>query len=80
VKPNRAVLTILRERLKPGQAWFAYRNPAMDSVGLGHFEFVRCGPGCEFTKPPARMPESPQSESWQYTLVGRVNLTTGEIE
>lgn len=78
-KPDPAVLTILRERLKSGQAWFAYQNVAPDSANLGHLQFLCCGPGCTFTEPPARMPDTAQSINWRYILVGRVDLTTGEI-
>jgi hypothetical protein len=52
-KPDSAVLTILRERLKPGQTWFAYENHAMDSSSLGHLQFLCCGPGCTFCRPTA---------------------------
>jgi hypothetical protein len=33
-----------------------------------------------YLEPPARMPGTAQSINWRYLLVGRVDLTTGEIE
>jgi hypothetical protein len=79
-KPDQAVLQILRERLKPGQTWFAYQNHAMDSANFGHLQFLCCGPGCTFEEPPQRMPDSHLGIGWRYLLVGTVNLETGEIE
>ena len=79
-KPDATVLGILRERLKPGQAWFAYQNHALDSMNLGHLQFLCCGPDCTFEKPPERMPDSHLGIGWRYLLVGTVNLETGEIE
>jgi len=78
-KPDLAVLTILRERLKPGQTWFAYQNHAMNSADLGRLQFLCCGPGCTFTKPPERMPDTIDAIGWRYLLVGRVDMETGEI-
>jgi len=78
-KPDLAVLTILRERLKPGQTWFAYQNHAMDSASLGHLQFLCCGPGCTFTEPPGRMPDSHLGIGWRYLLVGKVDFETGQI-
>ena len=78
-KPDSAVLTILRERLKPGQTWFVYQNHAMDSASLGHLQFLCCGPGCTFAEPPARMPDIPQAIGWRYLLVGKVDFETGQI-
>jgi hypothetical protein len=77
-KPDPAVLQILRERLKPGQSWFAYQNMALDSANLGHLQFLCCGPGCTFAEPPQRMPDTTQI-NWRYVLVGRVDLVNGEI-
>jgi hypothetical protein len=48
-------LAQMRER---GGKWFAYQNHAMDSVYLGHLQFLRCDPGSTYTKPPARMPDT----------------------
>jgi hypothetical protein len=79
-KPDLAVLTILRERLKPGQTWFAYQNHAMDSASLGHLQFLCCGSGCTRETPPERMPDSHLGIGWRYLLVGEVNLETGDIE
>lgn len=79
-KPDATVLAILRERLKPGQTWFAYQNMAMDSANLGHLQFLCCGPGCTFAEPPQRMPDTSTQINWRYVLVGTVNLETGEIE
>lgn len=79
-KPDTTVLAILRERLKPGQQWFAYQNHAMDSASLGRLQFLCCGPGCTFEKPAQRMPDSHLGIGWKYLLVGRVNLASGEIE
>jgi hypothetical protein len=79
-KPDPAMLQILRERLKPGQSWFAYQNHAMDSASLGHLQFLCCGPGCTFAEPPQRMPDSHLGIGWKYLLVGKVNLESGEIE
>jgi hypothetical protein len=78
-KPDLAVLTILRERLKPGQTWFAYQNHAMDSASLGLLQFLCCGPGCTFTEPPQRMPDSHLGIGWRYLLVGKVDFETGQI-
>ena len=79
-QPDPAVLAILRQRLKPGQAWFAYQNHAMDSASLGDLQFLCCGPGCTFTEPPQRMPDTQHGLGWRYVLVGKVNLETGKIE
>jgi hypothetical protein len=79
-KPDATVLAILRERLKPGQAWFAYQNHALDSASLGHLQFLCCGPGCTFETAPERTPDSHLGIGWRYLLVGKVNLETGEIE
>jgi hypothetical protein len=78
-KPDQKTLQLLRERLKPGQTWFAYQNHAMDSASLGHLQFLCCGHGCTFTEPPARMPDSHLGIGWRYLLVGRVDLETGKI-
>jgi hypothetical protein len=78
-KPDAETLQLLRERLKPGQTWFAYQNHAMDSSSLGHLQFLCCGPSCTFTEPPARMPDSHLGIGWRYLLVGRVDMGTGEI-
>jgi len=78
-KPDSAVLTILRERLKPGQTWFVYQNHAMDSASLGHLQFLCCGPGCTFPDPPQRMPDSHLGIGWRYLLVGEVDFETGQI-
>ena len=78
-KPDPAVLKIHRERLKPGQAWFAYQNVALDSANLGHLNFLCCGPGCTFAEAPSRLPDTAQSINWRYVLVGRVDMETGEI-
>ena len=79
-KPDPAVLTILRERLKPGQTWWVFQNHALDSVGLGDCKFLCCGPGCTFEQPPQRMPDSHLGIGWRYLLVGTVNLETGDIQ
>ena len=78
-KPVFATLQLLRERLKPGQTWFAFQNHAMDSASLGHLQFLCCGPGCTFTESPSRMPDSHLGIGWRYLLVGKVILETGEI-
>ena len=78
-KPDAETLQLLRERLKPGQTWFAYQNHAMDSASLGHLQFLCCGPGCTFSEPPARMPDSHLGIGWRYLLVGRIDMETGEI-
>jgi len=78
-KPDANTLQLLRERLKPDQTWFAYQNHAMDSSNLGHLQFLCCGPGCTFSEPPARMPDSHLGIGWRYLLVGRVDMSTGEI-
>jgi len=79
-KPDPAVLKIIRDRLKLGQAWWAYQNVALDSAGLGECQYLCCGPGCTFAEPPARMPDSHLRIGWRYLLVGKVNLETGTIE
>jgi hypothetical protein len=79
VKPDATVLAILRERLKPGQTWFAFQNHPMDSADLGRLQFLCCGSGCTFTDPPARMPDSHLGIGWRYLLVGKVDMETGEI-
>jgi len=78
-KPDLAVLTILRERLKPGQTWFVYQSHDMSSVTLGHLQFLCCGPGCTFADPPQRMPDSHLGIGWRYLLVGKVDFETGQI-
>ncbi len=62
-----------------GGVWFAYQNVALDSANLAHLQFLCCGPGCTFTEPPARMPDTVQSINWRYVLAGCVDPTTGEI-
>jgi hypothetical protein len=78
-KPDAETLQLLRERLKPGQTWFAYQNHAMDSASLGHLQFLCCGPGCTFADPPQRMPDSRLGIGWRYLLVGKVDFETGQI-
>jgi len=70
-------LRAMRER---GGDWYAYQNHAMDSAGLGHIQFLRCGQGCTHTEPPSRMPDTQFGMGWKYVPVGKVNLTTGKIE
>lgn len=46
---------ILDER---GGEWGIYRNPALDSSGAGHMQFLRFGEGCTYAQPPTCMPDS----------------------
>jgi len=57
-KPDAETLQLLRERLKPGQTWFAYQNHAMDSASLGHLQFLKVGAGCTYETAPKRMPDT----------------------
>ena len=70
------ILQTLRER---DGNWFVYQSHDIGSSTLGDFQFLQCGAGCTFVKPPARLPDTKQSINWRYVLVGRVDLTTGEI-
>jgi hypothetical protein len=69
-------LTTMRER---GGDWWAFQNQVLDSAGLGHLQFLQCGPGRTHPEPPARMPDTQHAIGWKYLLVGKVNLETGEI-
>jgi len=69
-------LATMRERKGD---WFAYQSHDMSSRTLGDLQFLQCGPGCTFTEPPTRLPDTAQSINWRYVLAGRVDLTTGEI-
>lgn len=80
VKPDPEVMTILRERLQPGQRWAAFQNHAMDSAGLGHLQFLKVGPGCTYEQAPPRMPDTSTEINWRYLHVGFVNMDTGAIE
>jgi hypothetical protein len=76
-KIDSGVVEIMRQR---GGTWHCYQNQAMDSAGLGHLQFLQCGPGRTFVEPPDKMPDTQHAISWKYLLVGKVNLETGSIE
>jgi hypothetical protein len=69
-------LEVMRER---GGDWFAYQNHALDSRAVGHLRFLQCGPGRTFEQAPARMPDTEREINWRYLLVGKVDLSSGEI-
>ena len=75
-KPSPDALQQMRER---GGDWFAYQSHDMSSVTLGDLQFLQCGEGRTYAKPPARMPDTQHAIGWRYALVGKVNLETGEI-
>ena len=75
-KPSPEALETMRSR---GGDWWAFQNHAMDSAGLGDFQFLQCGEGRTYPTPPARMPDTQHAIGWKYLLVGKVNLESGEI-
>lgn len=76
-KPGPEALAQMREG---GGDWYAYQSHDMSSSTLGQLQFLQCGPGRTFETPPERMPDSHLGIGWRYSLCGRVNLETGEIE
>ncbi len=68
----------MRER---GGDWYAYQNMAMDSAGLGHLKFLKCGEDCTFEAPPYQYPDIPgDALNWKYRLIGKIDLESGQID
>lgn len=74
------VLALLRSRLHEGEDWFAYENMALDSSRLTHRQYLKCGPSCTYQTPPKGLPDTRESINWAYRLIGRVDLTNGEVK
>ena len=70
------ILQTLRER---DGNWFVYQSQDLGSRTIGNLQVLKCGVGCTFKEPPARLPDTKRSINSGYVLVGRVDLTTGEI-
>jgi hypothetical protein len=65
---------------KAGGTWAAYRNEAMGSAYLGHFQFLKVGDGCTCVVPPEQYPaDTVCGMGWRYRLVGFVDLETGKL-
>ena len=62
-----------------GGQWAAYQNVALDSIGLGHLQFLQYGPERTFETPPASMPDTQAGVGWKYRHVGFVDLASGEV-
>jgi hypothetical protein len=73
--------TSLGQMKERGGKWAAYQNVALDSVGLGHLQFLKYGEGCTFTVPPDKYPsDTEHGMGWRYLLVGSVDFESGSIK
>lgn len=68
------VLGVMRRR---GGLWYVYQNVAFDSYNLGHLQFLQCGAGCTYDKPPEYMPDTQHGLGWRYRLASP-NPVVGE--
>lgn len=75
-EPCRCGITpeVLKEMRDKGGTWAAYRNVAMDSNMIGHFTFLKVGPGCTFEVAPEKHPDTTTIIGWKYRLVGYVDV------
>lgn len=64
----------LKEMREKGAIYFAYRNQDLCSEDVGELTFLQIGDGCTYKEAPRKLPAS-----WQCTLEGEVDLTTGLI-
>ena len=63
-----------------GGDWYAYQNQVMDSCGLGHIIYLKCGEGCTHKTPPKNAPDGNYGLGWKYRLIGKVELETGVVQ
>jgi hypothetical protein len=70
------VLQTLRVR---GGEWYAYQNHVMDGATLGELQFLQVGPDRTYKTPPQRMPDTQHGIGWRFSLVGKVDLESGQI-
>jgi hypothetical protein len=76
-----AALAAMRERVRPGTRWAAFRNADMGHRDLGRLSFLLVGSGCTFADPPKHAPDSAEiGLGWRYPHCGYVNLETGKVE
>lgn len=59
--------------------WCAYQNKAMDSLDIGHIQFLAIGTQNTFKEAPKRYPDTHLGVGWKYLPMGWVDLETGEI-
>ncbi len=71
------VLATMRQR---GGTWACYQNHDLGHREVGHLRFLKYGPDCTFSVPPASYPDTPDCIGWRYLYVGTVNLEKGIIE
>jgi len=60
--------------------WAVYQNMALDSVNVGHMQFLAVGSQNTFKEPPGRIPDSPAGLGWRYGFIGWVDLESGVVE
>lgn len=75
--PSTQALQQMRDR---GGRWACYQNVALDSADHGRLQFLKIGPDCTHTQPPAHMPDTHVGLGWKYLFCGYVNLETGQVE
>lgn len=70
-------LSIMQAR---GGEWAVYENKAIDSLNLGHLQFLKVGPGCTYLNPPTTYPaDTPHGMGWRYLYVGKLDLGRGDV-
>lgn len=77
--PDPEALALLREHLKPGQTWHAYRDECLDSRSLGDYRFLLVGPAATYAVAPPSFPDSHLGIGWRFRHWGTVDLETGTI-
>lgn len=76
-EPHPSALKQMRDK---GGNWAVYRNQALDSVNVGHLQFLKYGEGCTAATPPRQYPvDNVHGMGWRYLHVGHVDLETGKI-
>jgi hypothetical protein len=83
MKIDEQTLTHMRGRQRPGTRWYAYQNKLLGGFNLGgHIVCLQVGEGCTHTEAPDKLPpgcvDLGVSQAYAYTLLGEVDLYTGE--
>lgn len=73
-------LRALEQMRARGGSWFGYCNADLSSSMCGDLQFLQCGEGCTYAKPPRSMPDTAHAIGWKYIFVEKVNLVEGTIE
>lgn len=82
-KIDEETLTHMRGRQRPGTRWYAYQNQLLDSSNAGHIICFQVGEGCTHAAAPDKLPSGCTdlgiSQAYAYTLLGEVDLLSGEV-